>query len=152
MSYATVNDVKSLFRNLAGATDPAVTDAYIQVYLDNAAAFINSRLSGLYLLPITSGANPISAKILSQIEAFKVAAIVDNILNSYSDGDKKPQWEKMANDMLDEVAPKKDSKGFQPEPNAKLYDATYLGTNIQQGTLKLSSTDSRIFVKGSDTW
>lgn len=150
MSYATISDVKSLFRNFQDNSDPAVTDASISKFLDNAKATIDSRLYGLYTLPITG---PISLKILSQVEMFLVADIVDNILNTYSDAQKKPQYYKRAMEMLADIAPEKDAKtGKQPEPLTKLYDSTYLGTNVQKGKFKLSSAEGTIIKKGSDTW
>lgn len=152
MSYALKDDVKALFRHFADNTDAAVTDTEIDAFLDSDTAYIDSRLNGLYLLPITSGANPESFKILKQINAFRVAAIVDDILNNYTNDQKKPSWLRMANEMLNNIAPEKDKSGKQKEPNNKLIDATYLGTNVQQGKFKLSSTDTTTFRKGTDTW
>jgi hypothetical protein len=152
MSYATKDDVKALFRHFADNADAAVTDTEIDNFLAADASYIDSRLYGLYALPITSGANPESFKILSQIDAFKVAAIVDDILNNYSNDQKKPNWDKRAEEMLENIAPKKDKSGKQVDPNAKLIDATYLGTNVQKGKFKANSTDSTQFKKGTDTW
>jgi len=152
MSYALKDDVKALFRHFADNADAAVTDTEIDSFLANDVAYIDSRLNGLYSLPITSGANPESFKILKQINAFRVASIVDDILNNYTNDQKKPAWLRMANEMLNNIAPERDRNGKQLDPNNKLVDATYLGTNVQRGTFKLSSTEGRIFTKGSDTW
>ncbi len=152
MSYCNIADVKSLFRHFSDNTDAAVSDSDISSYIENYNAYINSRLYGLYLLPITESSNPESFKILSQINSFYVASVIDDILNNYSQADKKPSWEKRAAQMLESVAPQKDSSGKQPEPNSKLIDATYLGTNVQKGKFKANSIDSTTFKKGSDTW
>jgi hypothetical protein len=152
MSYAAKEDVKALFRHFADNTEAAVTDTAIEDFLSSSTAYIDARLNGLYLLPITSGSAPESFKILKQINAFYVAAIVDDILNNYSQADKKPIWHKKAEEMLTNIAPEKDKSGKQNEPNNKLIDATYLGTNIQKGKFKANSTDSTTFKKGTDTW
>lgn len=152
MSYAAPADVAALFRNLNLAkTDTAVTSAKIQDWLDNASAMIDSRIGVLYSLPITSGANPLSFKILKSIESFYVAGIVDDILNSYSDGDKKPYWEKRAEAMLEKYAPEEYFNGSAPM--AKLPDATYLGTSTQQGQFRASNTTlTPTFTKGGNNW
>ena len=54
--------------------------------------------------------------------------------------------------MLEELVPRKDAKGNQPEPTTKLPDAVYIGTNEQTGNLRLSSTATPTFVKGRDNW
>ena len=152
MSYAAKEDVKALFRHFADNADAAVTDTEIETFLSSDTAYIDSRLSGLYVLPILAIDSPESFKILKQINAFRVAAIVDDILNNYTNDQKKPSWLRMANDMLNMIAPERDKKGKQNEPNSKLVDAVYLGTNVQQGKFKLSSTDTTTFKKGTDTW
>jgi hypothetical protein len=154
MSYATVDDVKGCFRNFASNSEAAVTDAKIEAWLESAHAMINGRIGTLYSMPITEDDYPESFKILAQIEAFKVAGIVDDILNSYSEADKKPTWEKRAMDMLLELVPKKDKDGKQPEPTTKLPDAIYIGTRQQTARPKFSSgnTDAPTFVKGGDNW
>lgn len=152
MSYATPQNVADLFRQLdLTKTNTAVTSTKIQEWLDGASAMIDSRIGVLYQLPITSGANPLSFAILKQIESFYVAGIVDDILNSYSDGDKKPMWEKRAAMMLDMYAPEDCDKDCAPK--SKLPDAIYLGTSIQQGGLKIhSSNTAPTFTKGGNNW
>lgn len=153
MSFATPTDVKDLFRELdTTVSDGAVTDAKIQKWLDSETEFVLGKIGTLYELPITAGANPKTALILADIEAMLVAAKVDDILKSYSEGDKKPQWEKRALMKLAQYVPEKDKDGKQPEPTVKLPDATYVGTRSQKGQLKVSSTSSPIFTKGGDNW
>ena len=153
MSYATVDNVKSLFRNLTTDAQSAVTDAEIQDFLDDADEIINAKIGTLYLLPITEGANPKSFKILKRLESFKVACIVDDILNSYGEADKKPGWCKKAKELMNELVPPKDKKTCkQCEPTMKLSDASYLGTRSQKSKVKISSTTGTVFKKGSDNW
>ena len=92
-SFATPADVKACFRNFSITTEAAVDDTKIQSFLDSAHAFVMGKIYTLYQKEITSVDNPESAKMLAQIEAFKVAGIVDDILNSYAEADKKPMWE-----------------------------------------------------------
>jgi len=152
MSYAAPTDVEALFRKLSTTkTDTAVTTAKIQDWLDNASAMIDARIGKLYRLPITSGSNPQSFKILKQIEAFMVAGIVDDILNTYTQADKKPMWEKRASLILDSYAPEDCKKDC--EPASLLPDAEYLGTSVQKGTFKANNTTSDpIFKKGANNW
>lgn len=152
MSYSTPEDVKACFRNFAVTTEAAVTDEKIQLWLDNAFAYINSRIGLLYSMPIDETNSPESYKILAQIEAFKVAGIVDDVLNTYSEADKKPMWERRAKLMLDELAPLADSKGNQPAPTAKLPDATYLGTPTQISRPRLQPNTTPIFTKNGNNW
>ena len=153
MSYASVNDVAALFRDVdITSTNAAVTIAKITDFLASSTAIINARLNGLYQLPITLEVNPASFAILKQVESFYVASIVDDILNTYSEADKKPTWYKKAMDLLEQVAPKKSSDGKQADPSMLLPDATYLGTQLQKSKVKMSSTDSTVFRKGENNW
>lgn len=153
MSYATVDNIKSMFRDFSDNADAAVTDAEIQEFLDDADAIIDAKIGTLYTLPITIGDNPKSWAILRRLESFKVAAIVDDILNSYGEADKKPMWGKRAHELMLELVPPIDKKTCkQCEPTMKLLDATYLGTNMQKSKIKLSQTTEPIFQKGVDKW
>ncbi len=152
MSFATPQDVKDFFRHFADNSEAAVTDAKIQKWLDSEHEFVLGKVGTLYQLPITAEANPKSALILADIEAMLVAAKVDDILNNYSEADKKPQWFRNAMLKLKEYVPDKDKEGKQPEPTVKLPDVTYNGTRAQKGQLKVSSTSAPIFSKGGDNW
>lgn len=149
MSFASVADVKAYFRDFAESTEAAVTDEKIQAWLDTASISVLARFHTLYETITTE--NEASAKIIAEIEAMKVADIVDNILNSYSEGDKKPQWGKMAMATLKEYCPDK-VDGIQPEPDVKLPDAQYVGTRTQKARMSVSATSGSIFKKGVDAW
>jgi len=153
MSYATVDNVKSMFRVLASGSVPAVTDAEIQEFLDDAFLIINAKLGTLYTLPITLGTNPQSFGIVKRIEIFKAADVVDNILNSYGEADTSPEWGKKAKEILMALVPPINPRTCkQCEPTMILPDVPYLGTNQQRGKLKLRSTDTPTFSKGGDNW
>lgn len=153
MSYATVDNVKSLFRDFADNSDPAVTDTEIQEFLDSAFSIINAKIGTLYSLPISNVGNPDSFEILKRLETFKVACIVDDILNNYSEADKKPSWCKKAKALMYELVPPMDPKTCkQCEPTMRLPDATYLGTSTQKNRISIGPTTGTIFKKGQDNW
>ncbi len=153
MSYATIDEVKSMFRDFADNVDAAVTDAEITLFLDNSTSIIDAKIGTLYTLPITIGANPKSFAILKQLQMFKVACIVDDILNSYGEADKKPMWCKKAQTLLKDLVPDISPKtGRQPEPTMKLPDATYNGTPTAQNKIRVSATTGTQFNKGVDSW
>lgn len=153
MSYCTVDQVKSMFRCLDDVTNPAVTDAEIQEFIDEACATMNGCLGELYQLPITEIANPESFKILRKVCRMKVADILDDILNDYGEADKKPMWGKKAKELFKQICPPKDPKTCQRcEPTLKLPDAIFLGANNPGQTINVKATTGRIFEKGQDNW
>lgn len=152
MSFATVENVKAYFRNFATTTQAAVTDAKIQTWLDSAHLMVMGKLHTLYS-PINQTDHPSSCLIIVDMEAMKVAGIVDDILNSYSEASLKPRWDLKAEKLLNEYVPPKDSKtGKQNEPDIKLPDAVYVGTNEQTTKPRISTTGTAIFIKGQDNW
>lgn len=154
MSYATPADVKSLFRKwMEPPTAQAITDAELQAWLDDTFAEINAVLYNIYTLPITLIANPLSYPIVKKIEYLMVGAIADEILHSYSEADKKPQWGAQAARMLENLVPQYDRKTCkQCPPYAKLPDTPFLGTTKQKAQIKISNTSGTTFKKGIDGW
>jgi hypothetical protein len=153
MSYATPDEVKSLFRDFAEPADAAVTDAEIQEFLDDASNIIDAKVGTLYSLPITLGSNPKSFSILKRLETFKVACIIDDILNNYSEADKKPMWCKKAQELMNEIIPPIDKKTCrQCMPTLILPDATYNGTIQQRNKITINKKSGTIFTKGGDNW
>lgn len=153
MSFATPENVAGFFRNFdPSAGNSAVTSVEIQEWLDTEHSFVLGKIYTMYKAPITVADNPLSANIIKDIEAMLVAGRVDDILNTYTEAQKKPMWEKRAMYRLEEYVPKKDKDGKQPTPTILLPDAEFLGSTSQQGQLKLSSTSTPIFTKGQDNW
>lgn len=150
VTFATPEQVKDYFRDFADNSEAAITSEKIQAWLDSAHISVMGRFSQLYET-ITQENNPESAVIIAEITAMKVVAIVDDILNSYSEGSKKPQWERRANEKLKEYCPDK-IDGKQPEPVVKLPDALYTGTRTQKGRISVSATSGAVFKKGVDAW
>jgi len=152
MSYATKEEVKSMFRDFADNDEAAVSDDELDLFLLNAHSIINAKISALYTLPITEADSPNSFNILKQIEMYKVACIVDDILNNYSEADKKPSWCKQANMLLESIAPSIDKKGKQPTPSLILPDSDYNGTATQKNQISILSTSESVFKKNADNW
>jgi len=153
MAYATKDDVKALFRDFADNADAAVNDSDLDLFIDNTTSIIDSKIRTLYSMPITEANNPESFKVLKQLQMYKIACMVDDILNDYSEADKKPMWCKKANMLMEAIVPPKDPKTCkQCEPTLKLPDATYLGTSIQRGKVTINRTSGTVFRKGEDNW
>ena len=154
MSYASKDEIKSMFRNFADNTDAAVDDSDLDLFLANTASMIDGASGTLYSMPITEGDNPESFKILKQLQMYKVAGIVDDILNNYSEADKKPMWDRKAEMLLKALVPEKKGKNGckQCEPTMKLPDASYLGTSTQRGRVKMRPNSGRQFSKGGNNW
>ena len=153
MSYATIDEIKSMFRDYADNADAAVNDTELQLFIDNNTALINAKIGTLYTLPITIDDSPSSFAILKQIQMFGVASIVDDILNSYGEADKKPTWAKQAKSMLDALVPPMDPKTCkQCPPTMILPDASYVGVPEQRNKIKISNTSGNVFKKASPNW
>lgn len=152
MSYATTDDVLSHFRNLdIESENAAITPEEMELFLGNAFAQINVRLSKLYNLPITEAKNPRSFAYLKTVQTYLVCCVVDDILNDYSEADKKPQWCQKAEKLLEVIAPM-NKNGKQVQPVSPLPDADYKGTDAQTTGITLSATTGRQFFKGRDQW
>lgn len=151
MSYAKVEDVVALFRNLdIEQIDAAITEDEIETFLEDAEARINTRLLKFYTLPIDADANPKSFRYLATIEKYFAAAVVDEILNNYAEGERRPTWEKKALQMLEEIAPQ-DCDTCKPA--SLLPDADFLGNSTSRGRFAASSVEiSPVFERGKNNW
>lgn len=152
MSYASKNEIKSMFRDFSDNADAAVDDTDLDLFLANSTAIIDAKIGTLYSMPITLINNPQSFAILKQLQMFKVACEVDEILNSYGEADKKPTWCKKAMLLMTELIPEKKSGCTQCEPTMKLPDTPYLGTTTQQGQIRIGATTGTTFTKGANNW
>ena len=153
MSYATKEDIKSMFRDFADNSEAAVNDTELDLFIDNSTAIIDAKIGTLYQMPITEGDNPESFKILKQLQMFKVACIVDDILNSYGEADKKPMWCKKAQALLTALVPDINPKTCrQCVPTMKLPDAPYVGTPTQRNKISISATSGTVIKKNQDNW
>lgn len=152
MAYATKEDVKAMFRDFHEGSDPAVSDADLDLYITNTTSIINAKIGTLYVLPINDTDNPESFAILKQLQMYKVACMVDDILNNYAEADKKPSWCKSFKMLMAELVPPKNDDCKQCEPTMKLPDAEYIGTPTQKNRISVGPTTGTIFKKGADNW
>lgn len=153
MSYADSDDVKSLFRDLDVEVDSAFSTADMTLHLENTTEVINAKVGTLYVVPINEVDSPKSFKILKQVQMFKVAGIIENILFSYNADESRPNWSKKAEELMMMIVPKKTSKGYQPPPTLELSDATLLGTTQQKNSIKAANvTLEPQFKRGQDNW
>ncbi len=152
MGYASKDEIKAMFRDFASNTEAAVDDTDLDLFIENSTAQIDAEIGALYALPITLIGNPLSFAILKQLQMYEVACIVDDIINSYSESDKKPMWCKKYTDLMTKLIPKVGSGCKRCIPQFKLPDAIYLGTETQKSRITLSSTSGTQFQKGVDAW
>lgn len=151
MGYSTVSKVQSMFRNLKlDANNSALTTAEIQVWLDEAHEEIYSCLEQFYKLE-SAGAR--SLLILSKIETLKVAALVDDVLNNYSEAKMKPQYDKKAMDLLAKYIPQfNKTKCEWCDPIALFPDTPYNGLPSSTTAISVQSQGTATFKKGVDAW
>ena len=78
MAYTVIADIQNEFRKVDFSTNPAITNAKVQSFIDQETEIIDGYLRNVYQLPIT-GAK--SLQILKRIEialvAERVASIID---------------------------------------------------------------------------
>jgi hypothetical protein len=149
MAYATKDEILSMFRNLdMSVSNPAITEAEITDFISETEAEINAKIGTLYSMPITGTE---ALLVLKRLTKYGVACIVDDILNDYSEADKKPTWCKKFNQLMNDIVPPS-KDGRQPEPTMKLPDAGYIGTSTQRGRVFISATEGTVFKKNGDNW
>ena len=150
MSYSTTAQIKAMFRNFGAPTAPAVTDPSVVEFIAEADQEIDAALTGVYTLPI---AGPLSLLLLRKISRLLAAAVVDDILNTYSEADKKPGYRRDALKMLEDISGKLDPKtGKKTLPISLLPDAEYIGASVSKNTPAINPQDGRQFQKGVDAW
>lgn len=151
MAYTDAAKVKSMFRDFSSSTTPAVTDGEITAFIAEHDAVIDGSLKGVYAIPITGTK---SLKIIEKISRNLTAGVVDEILNSYGEADKKPEYEKRGKRLLSKLKPKFE-KGVWLNPEMFLPDNDFLGlpdNPNKSARIKVASTTGRQFVKGGDNW
>ena len=151
MAYTTVAKVKSMFRNLkTDGTNSALTTAEIQIWIDEVSAAVVSCLSQFYTMT-SVGSN--SELILSRIETFKVAGIVDDMLNNYAEAKSKPMYDKKGENLLQKYIPQYNTKKCEwCDPLAKLPDPPFIGLPSSTTEMSVQSQGPATFKKGVDAW
>jgi len=80
MSYCTVEDVKSDFKNIQITTTSSVTIEEVEKIIEQECAYINGRICSLYKVPVVEASSPISFEVLKRINIFLAADRVRHIL------------------------------------------------------------------------
>lgn len=80
MSYCTVEDVKSDFKNIKFSATSSVTIDEVQNIIDQECAYINGRICSLYKVPVVKTDSPMSFEVLRRINIFLAADRVRHIL------------------------------------------------------------------------
>jgi len=91
MSYCTVEDVKSDFKNLQITSTSSVTIDEVQKFIDQECAYINSRICSLYKVPVDEIVSPMSFEVLKRINIFLAADRVRHVLYVKTGIDNKDQ-------------------------------------------------------------
>jgi phage gp36-like protein len=153
--YTTVDQVKSLFRKikieaktLVEANNTAVTTEDVEAFITEAEIEINSRIANYYILP--AGTN--SKILLGKIAKYKAAQVIKNILsltqtNSDTVKQETYSWDKMANDLLNQIAPLNKSKPITPLPDTALLAEPPTGASLFS-----SATNVAVFKKNEANW
>ena len=158
-TYTTVTDVKSLFRRIkiesdtgTESTNTVLTTEEVEKFIGETELAVESRLSTYYTG--THGTN--SKKIIGTIVKYKVAQIIKNVMAlKTSDSDTVKQdtynWEKMANDLLNQIAPmlREDRKD---RPSMPLPDSSLKNEPPTGSALFAAPETTRIFTKDGPNW
>lgn len=91
MSYCTVAEVQSDFKNITFSVDSSVTSDEVQAIIDQECAYINSRICHLYQTPIIEANSPNSFLVLKRINIFLAADRVRHIIYVKTGRDKSDQ-------------------------------------------------------------
>ena len=77
MAYCTIDDIKADFRDIEFSAKAALTEAEIEVFIDEESAYIDSRIGNRYITPITG---PNSLLVTKKVCTFLVSARVRAVL------------------------------------------------------------------------
>lgn len=91
MAYATASDIASEFKNLEISATTTITTDEVNEFADQISKMIDSYVGKRYLVPLTSGSNPISFSILKMICIQLVANRVKGILRIRTGSEKLDQ-------------------------------------------------------------
>lgn len=107
MAYAAVDDIKADFRSIEFSATSALTIAEVEKFIDEESAYIDAKLSGRFITPIT-GENSllvlrkicvflVSCRVRSVLEIKVNARVKSDFKNNKCVDDRNP--EKMLNDI-----------------------------------------------------
>jgi predicted metal-dependent hydrolase len=158
MAYTTEDKIKAMFRNIDIGANTAVTTTEVATFIEEADAYIDSKLYDYYETPVTGTE---SLKILSVISTYFVAHRIKTILelnkqNSDKNQEVQTNLQKIAEKMLNDLIPQTKMCGGKcvtTEPILKLTDA--VSKEFAPSTASVTSYKSgltKTFEKGGDNW
>lgn len=91
MSYCTVEEVKSDFKNIQFTATSSVTIDEVEDFIEQECAYINGRICKLYKVPVVEANSPMAYSILKRINIFLAADRVRHVLYVKTGIDEKDQ-------------------------------------------------------------
>ena len=144
MSYCTIAEVASDFKDITFDSDSSVTDTEVQEFIDQECEFINGMICRRYVAPIVELDSPSAFKILKRICIFLVADRVRHVL-----------YIKTGRDVIDQDT--KGLKSLSRNPRAdlkmiadgklKLGDAVEVSSDVGFDTFDVSCSDMTFDIK-----
>jgi hypothetical protein len=136
-------------------TSTAVTIEDVDEFILEADAEINARLFDYYTTPITGTE---ALLVVGKISKYKVAHVIKTILEATTETSDRQQdvqinLEKKANELLDNIIPKWDSKCCEwIDPIIQLSDANRKATSPKTAAVFKSNAGTVVIKKGGDNW
>lgn len=127
MSYCSVDDIRSDFKDIVFSATSSVTETEVSTIIQEESAFINSMISARYETPVSQVDSPNSFLVLKRICIFLVADRVRHILYVKTGRDASDQDTKGLRSLSRQ--PRKDLESIR-DGKSKLTDATAVQTNI----------------------
>lgn len=134
MAYAEVSDIEARFKGVTFSTTTVVTDAQVDVWLDDYTNMINARIRNRYVVPIVD-TNAEAFSVVKRICDYFTSADVDDVLRDSQPlpKDKIPPanraraWRKMAEDDLLKL----EQGVVNLEGVSQTFDKRFYNSNVQ---------------------
>lgn len=162
MAYTTVDNIRSMFRNIAikpdtgnEQTNTVVTEEDVERWIEEVDAEIDGFLVDYYAVPIVG---PESLKIIRRVSTYKVAHIIKTVLEAkdeLSDKDQKTQTnlENKANEILKKIVPSWNEKCCEwRDPMIQLQDADRKMVGPKTGSVFSASRGTTVIKKNGNNW
>lgn len=147
MSYCSVPDVASDFKNITFNATSTVTDSEVESFIEQESAFMDSMICSVYVVPVTGTQ---SLLLLKKIAIHLVADRVRHVLYTKTGQDNKDQDTKGLKSLSRD--PRGDLKMIQSGA-LKLADAVALTSNIGFDTGDdVPGCDQRVFDVTRQQW
>lgn len=164
MAYATVDQIRSMFRQIKisaatgdDSTETVVTTEDVDEFIEEVESELNAKLSLYYITPITGTE---SLKIMRRIVRMKVSHIIKGVLevqDAEKTQDVQADLDKKANKMIETLLPQENPvTRITDPPKMPLPDADVKETSPRNGSLFKTSvsgtTVEPTITKGGNNW